>query len=197
MKTHLRRTGIGIGLLGLVTVATAAVAPTVIMPESRIWVEGTSNVRSYRCEAAEVKGVVETSGSVLDVSQLEGVVRSADVMVEVAGLDCGNGTMNGHMRKALKLAQHGAIHYRLQDYEVIATGGETHVRMTGMLEIAGTQKPITVEGVASPAANGAIRVRGSHAIRMTEFGVKPPSLMLGTMKVHDPVELNFDIVLRP
>jgi hypothetical protein len=30
---------------------------------------------------------------------------------------------------------------------------------------------------------------------MTEYGVKPPSLMLGTMKVGDPVTVSFDLVL--
>ena len=32
---------------------------------------------------------------------------------------------------------------------------------------------------------------------MTDYGVKPPSLMMGTMKVHDPVKLNFDVILKP
>lgn len=193
MNAYLRRAGIGIGLLGAVAVSTAAVIPTAITPESRIWVEGTSSVRSYRCEAAEVKGNVETIGSALDVAKLDGAVRTAEVFVEVAGLDCGNGTMNGHLRKALKADQHAAVRFHLQDYDVVTAGAETRVRLTGTLEIAGTQKPFTAEGVASGASDGTLRVQGSQTIRMTEFGVKPPSLMMGTMKVHDPVKLNFDV----
>ncbi len=30
---------------------------------------------------------------------------------------------------------------------------------------------------------------------MTEFGVKPPTLMLGTMKVHDKVVVRYEILL--
>jgi hypothetical protein len=31
---------------------------------------------------------------------------------------------------------------------------------------------------------------------MTEFGVKPPTLMLGTMKVGDKVKVGFDLYLK-
>jgi hypothetical protein len=31
---------------------------------------------------------------------------------------------------------------------------------------------------------------------MTEFGLRPPSLMLGTMKVRDKVTVNFDLYLK-
>ncbi len=33
-------------------------------------------------------------------------------------------------------------------------------------------------------------------LRMTEYGVKPPSLMLGTLKVADAVTVHFDVVLE-
>jgi hypothetical protein len=31
---------------------------------------------------------------------------------------------------------------------------------------------------------------------MTEFGLKPPTLMLGTMKVDERVTVGFDVVLK-
>jgi hypothetical protein len=31
---------------------------------------------------------------------------------------------------------------------------------------------------------------------MKDFGLKPPSLMMGTMKVDELVTVNFDVVLR-
>ena len=198
MKSHLRQVGFAIALLGTAVVSTAAIAPRDgFLPESRVWVEGTSSVRSYTCEAAEVKGKVDAGAAALDVAALAGVVKAVEVVVDAAALDCGNGTMNNHMRKALKVTEHGTISFRLADYQAVAAGAETQVKMNGTLEIAGKQQPITVTGVASAAADGAIRVKGSHTIKMTDYGVKPPSLMMGTMKVHDPVKLNFDVVLKP
>jgi hypothetical protein len=40
-----------------------------------------------------------------------------------------------------------------------------------------------------------IRFKGSKQFKMTEYGVKPPTLMLGTMKVGDPVTVSFDLAL--
>jgi hypothetical protein len=54
-----------------------------------------------------------------------------------------------------------------------------------------------IDAIATPADNGGLRVKGSKEFLMSEFGVKPPSLMLGTMKVRDKVKVNFDVVLRP
>jgi hypothetical protein len=31
---------------------------------------------------------------------------------------------------------------------------------------------------------------------MTEFGLKPPTLMLGTMKVDEKITVGFDVVLK-
>ena len=198
MKTHLRQAGIAIALLGGAAVVMGAARPAgVFLPESRIWVEGTSSVRSYSCEAAAVLGSVDAAVPALVATSLEGAVRGAEVVVDVAGLDCGNGTMNDHMRKALKAGEHGTISFRLNDYRVVATGPEAQVQIDGVLVIAGKEQQVTIDGTATDAAAGALRVKGSHAIKMTDFGVKPPSLMLGTMKVHDPVKLNFDIVLKP
>jgi hypothetical protein len=32
---------------------------------------------------------------------------------------------------------------------------------------------------------------------MTEWGVRPPTLMLGTMRVNPAVTIGFDVVLKP
>ena len=40
-------------------------------------------------------------------------------------------------------------------------------------------------------------MKGARAIKMSEYGVKPPTLILGTMKVRDQVTVSFDLVLNP
>lgn len=125
------------------------------------------------------------------------MVRSAEVSVSVAGLECGNATMNTHMRRALKGNAHPRITYRITSYEVTPAGeAEGTVKLNGTLAIAGTEKPVSIDATATTEP-GRLRVRGSKQIRMTEFGVRPPSLMMGTMKVHDPVAVRFDVLLKP
>ena len=53
---------------------------------------------------------------------------------------------------------------------------------------------LSVEAVARE--NGQLRVCGSKRLVMTEWGVRPPTLMLGTMKVNPSVTVGFDVVLK-
>jgi len=53
---------------------------------------------------------------------------------------------------------------------------------------------MTVE--ASEGASGMLHVVGTHELRMTEWGLKPPTLMLGTMKVDERVKVGFDLLLK-
>jgi polyisoprenoid-binding protein YceI len=162
-------------------------------PASKLWVEGTSSVRSYKCEATKINGGLDLQGEMpATVAELQAAVSGVDLTIPVAQLDCGNGTMNDHMRKALKTDANPMIKFNLTKHEVAANGAVT---MTGKLSIAGQEQPVTLTANATQE-NGGLRVKGSKQLKMTEFGVKPPSLMMGTMKVGDPVTVHFDLVLK-
>lgn len=178
---------------------TADRAGLPLQPESKLWLEGTSSVRSFTCRAARVDGTVATrpGSTSLAVGELEKTVGTADVSVAVAGLECGNGTMNGHLRKALKAEANPKVSYRITSYALTGAGeSEGKLKLNGTLTIAGTDRPVSIDATAVNEA-GRLRVRGSRRLRMTEFGVRPPTLMMGTMKVHDPVTVHFDVLLKP
>lgn len=198
MSRHPNRRLLVLALLAPVLTAQGTAAPELtVQPGSRLWVDGTSTVRSYRCSTSAVEGSAdaERAGSLADLA--DGVGR-VDVSVRVASLDCRNETMNGHMRNALKAREHPVIRFQAPSVAVTARGAEGTARTAGTLTIAGAERPVTLDAtVAEEASGGGIRVRGSTQLRMTEFGVRPPSLMLGTMRVHDPVTVHFDLVLKP
>ena len=50
-------------------------------------------------------------------------------------------------------------------------------------------------GALTLALAGTLRVRGSKPVDMTQWGVQPPSLMMGTMKVNRAATIHFDVVL--
>jgi polyisoprenoid-binding protein YceI len=116
---------------------------------------------------------------------------SGEITIPLSSLDCRNGTMNGHMRNALKAEQNPTIRFRATS---VAVSPEGAVRMTGPLTIAGQTRETTITGTAA-RQNGKLRVTGSKQLTMTDFGVQPPRLMAGTMRVHAPVTIGFDVVL--
>jgi polyisoprenoid-binding protein YceI len=175
-------------LAGFVAVTAFTVAPRnlSLSKDSRLWLEGTSTVRSYKCSASklDVTAIGEPTAAPAEI------VKTASLVVPVAQLDCGNKTMNEHMRKALKADKFQQISWTMTSYDVQGSS----VTVDGKLTIAGKENAIQLKGTGT-AENGVIRFKGSKQFKMTEYGVKPPSLMLGTMKVGDPVTVSFDLVL--
>ena len=168
-----------------------------LQAESKLWVGGTSSVRGWECKATTFAVTVESApNAAATVLAGEKAVGAVELTAPVGKLECGNGQMNGHMRKALKADEHAQIAFRLSSYELNRSNDSLLVTMTGSLTLGGTEKPIELVGVATGAPDGALRVAGTYALRMTDFGLKPPTLMFGRIKVHDLVKVGFDVVLK-
>lgn len=190
-------------LASMLCLAPAAVAwrtagdPLTLEPQSRIWVDGKSTVRKFSCKAPVFTVDVDASaGAVSAVLSANKAVRSASVRIPVEKMDCGNGTMNEHMMKALKGKENPTITFRITSYEVAKAGDGVDGKAIGELTLGGVTKTITVSAHATPQAGGTLRLVGSQEIRMTEFGLKPPTLMLGTLKVNELVKVSFDLLLK-
>ena len=169
-----------------------------LQPESRIWVNGTSTVRSFTCTAAVVEADVTTTGpnAASAVFAGEKAIDAVAVRIPAARLDCRNGTMNGHMLKAIKADAAPTIAFSLRSYDLLETGDEVTTKMKGTLSLGGTTRDIAIEAGLVQEPDGSLRVKGSHDLRLTEYGLKPPSLMMGSMKVGDLVKVNFDLLLK-
>jgi polyisoprenoid-binding protein YceI len=175
------------GMIALPALLAAAALPLSFQSGSRVWVSGTSTVRSWRCESTQVNGSAQAAGTELtQVAQ-----SSGEITIPISALDCRKGTMNGHMRTALKAAQNPTLRFRATSVAVTSEGA---VRMTGPLTIAGQSREVTINGTAA-RENGKLRVTGSKQINMMEYGVTPPRLMAGTMRVNPAVTIGFDVVL--
>jgi polyisoprenoid-binding protein YceI len=199
MRGHTKR-----ALAALLCLAPAAVAWTTVsnrlamQPQSRLWINGSSTMRSFECKAASFDANVESTGpgAVSAVLAGEKAVRGVEFKVPANRLDCGNGTMNEHMLKALKAKDHPEIVFRLASYETAKAAQGVEGSVTGTLTIGGVAKTITMSGTATEPEPGTLRVKGSHEIRMKEYGLKPPTLMLGTLKVDERVKVSFDLLLK-
>src|SRR6476469_4482255 len=191
MKTFLKTTLIAGAFAGL---AASSASAQMALPEnlalsssSKIWFDGTSNVKSFSCTAKKLDLDIASDADATPAK----IVKSASLSIPVSQIDCKNGKMNDHMREALKAEKNPTITWKLSSYRVDGTA----VVMNGTLTIAGKENPIELRGTGG-LDNGTITLKGTKVLKMTDFGVKPPSLMFGTMKVAEPVTVSFDLVLN-
>lgn len=125
-------------------------------------------------------------------------VRDVTVDVPVRTLLSGEGGLDKNLWKALKSEDHPRIRYRLAGYTLVPAGSPDtlHVRAEGTLEVAGVQRPVPLEVVALRGADGVV-LEGTASLRMSDFGVKPPRLMLGALRVGDRVAIRYHLVILP
>lgn len=195
MRNRITRLTLAATALVLLAGWRPAADPMLLKEGSRLWFDGTSTVRKWSCKAPTMNAAIDAdAGAPAAVLGGQKAVRTVEVTFPVAELDCENKTMNGHMWKALNAEQHKAITFTLTGYELVGTTALEGV-LQGTLLINGKTQPITVP-VKFAGADGALRVTGTYALKMTEWGVAPPKLMMGTLKVGETIDVHFDLLLH-
>lgn len=198
MKTQFKSTLLALAILVPASGAwTVANEQLVLQPQSRLWIDGTSTIRSFTCRAGEVNAVVEVNGANAIPGLLTGEkdVKAVQVTVPAEKMDCGNGKMNDHMRNALKVAENPTITFTLKDYDVTKNADGISGTINGTLDLGGVKKPISLQATGANEG-GMLHVNGVYELKMTEYGLKPPTLMFGRIKVGETVKVGFDLLLK-
>ena len=198
MRSPFSHLAITAAALALIAATPRVTTGSLILREgSKLWFDGTSTLRSWSCTADKIDATLSTPDESVVANTLDGKEVAGTVQVDfpVSKLECKNGTMNEHMRKALKATEHTTIRFALDTYELTRSSAVAGA-LQGTLLLSGKTLPISVPVTFGTAADGALRVTGKVPVTMTEWGIKPPTLMLGSIKVGPIVTVNFDLQLQ-
>jgi polyisoprenoid-binding protein YceI len=111
-------------------------------------------------------------------------------------LKSGKDAMDKNAYKALKLDKNPNISFTAATATITAaTATDFTVKAIGKLNIAGA--PVDAEIIATGKINAdkSITVTGTKKISMKDYGMTPPSFMMGTIKTGNDVTLKFDLKL--
>src|SRR3954469_4230060 len=122
-----------------------------LQPTSKLWVEGGSTIKAWSCKADDVNATVEAAGANAVTQTLAGekAIKTVDVALTVEKMDCGSGTMNDHMRNALKAKDFQSISFHLNSYDVARNTDGVAGTLNGTLTLGGVKKAIAI-----PATGG-------------------------------------------
>ena len=98
----------------------------------------------------------------------------------------------GNALKSLGEKRNPTISFRAATVESVPGG----YRLDGTLTINGTARPQVLDVVAAEE-DGAVRLSFDVTLRQTDFGIKPFSLMMGTVKVADEVRVTLEAEYTP
>lgn len=168
---------------------------------TRIWFDADATLGHFKGEAKQFSGWAD----VPDGETLQGV--TGKVEIQVASFKTGIGMRDGHLRGDMQADRFPTILFELS--AVTRDGAQERVTAVG-LAATPEMRPVLLSGaltirdqkrdVEIPAlmhmSGDSLRVFGRLPTRFTDFGMKPPSRMLGTTKVKNDIVLAFDALFR-
>lgn len=170
----------------------------VLRPESRLWLEGSSNLHDWSCDATEVSAemIVRTNRDSSTQAETPTTVDRVTVSVPVQRIECANRQMNGNLRKTLRAKDHPVIEFSMTGGELGAPAekGRLTVSARGDLTVAGTTLAIALEAEGRDTGDGALRITGAQEILMTDYGISPPTALMGLLKTDNRVLVRFDLI---
>ena len=160
---------------------------------TQMWVEGTSTIHDWECSVGRVDGIIGMDPD--PVNNL--AIVSTQITVPVSSLDCDNKTMNKKLAKALKLDSNPSILFELETATRSGVGSDLsdQIEAQGFLMIAGQTRRITLSGITASSDGDRMSFSGSAEILMSDFNIKAPTALLGTIKTGDKVTVHFELVL--
>ena len=199
MKTFNFNTGKTRGILGRMLALVLAISlnaftvneqtPFKVAGGSQIKVNGTSNIHDWTMNATNF---VCEGTYVLAGTQLQDVT-ALSFTLPVTNLKGKEDLLNTRAHKALKAAQHNKITFKLTNATVVSA--QKIIKANGNLTIGGVTKPVTLQTTYTINGDEVI-CKGSKSIKMSEFGIKAPTFMMGALKVADEVTIDLTLKLK-
>jgi hypothetical protein len=169
--------------------------PGVGVGNADVKVLGTSNLHDWSMEDKFVTCAAQfiyQQGKALPVSL---TVFSFSFLVH--DLKSGKSGMDSKAYDALKAKTNDNIVFVSSSSRIIP-GAKNQFTVTskGSLTIAGVAKPVTLTAACSLKAYGTITCAGTDTLLMSDYQIKPPTYMLGTLRTGNRLTIDFNMIVQ-
>jgi polyisoprenoid-binding protein YceI len=155
--------------------------------ETSVTIRGTSSLHEWQMQGTTIGGIIETDPETWKIDGPKSAL--AKVSVPVASVRSDHDRMDRIMREALKTPE---ITYEMTSSSLLKTTGNSFVvRTSGKLSIAGVSREVALDITVQRNADRRYVLTGQAPIRMTDYGIKPPVAMMGTLKTGNDVTVAF------
>jgi polyisoprenoid-binding protein YceI len=186
-------------LAAIAWLATLAPAPradadmvkyTPVPEKSEVYFSATYPMGNFGGRTSDIDG--EFSANPFDLrAGVTGVLR-----IKVSSLRTGDRGRDRDMYRMLSVDRYPEIRFTIDRIEAtfpsIADRTDVLLTINGIMSIRGTDRPMTFPGRAR-VRDGRLWVRGETELKMSHFGIKPPTRFF--VSVKDTLMVNFDITL--
>jgi len=164
---------------------------------ARVTIAGTSNIHAYTASTTAVRvtrAQLGIDGPDAWANVLKpGAIEAFEVAIPASTLTSPKEGLDKNMHKALKVQEYADITFGLVRLETSNTA-DGCARAIGLLRIAGVEKEVAFD-ITTKRIGSSLSVQGTLDLLMTDYGIKPPTAMLGMLKTDPRVTVTFETVL--
>ena len=153
---------------------------------SRVWFDGVGTFGPFTATTSSLEGWAELPESGLGEAR-------GEIRMHPATLKTGIGLRDRHLRQELDTDHFPLITMAVERVtaSTLASGAETSVVIQGALTVKGQAHSVSFSGTAALRGD-TLAVQARTPLTFTALGMKPPTRMLGTTRVHDEFVLRFE-----
>jgi polyisoprenoid-binding protein YceI len=164
---------------------------TYSISKAQMTISGTSSLHDWKSDVKKVTGQVTATVNNGALASINGTF----INVDVYSIKSAKGSMmDNNTYSTLKAKKFPTIAYQLTQSKVTGTRGNVaNVAASGVLTLAGQARAIDMAVTATVLGNGDLQIQGTKTIKMSDFGIDPPTFMLGSLKTGDDVTIQFNV----
>jgi polyisoprenoid-binding protein YceI len=154
-------------------------------------IKGTSTLHDWEMKSVN-KGTCEVVFS-LDAADKITAISELQFTIAAESIKSGHSVMDKNAYKAMNTDKYKNISFVLSSAAITPSVTNVYqVKVTGNLTISGVTKKTELAGTAkyNPTDKSFV-LFGSKTFKMSEYGVKPPTVMMGTIKTGDQITVSF------
>ena len=163
---------------------------------ARVSIAGTSNIHEYTASTAKLRVMqiklapsVTGAGFWTEIVK-PGAIEAFEIAIPAATLSSPKEGLDKNMHKALNVEKFPDITFKLARLE----GAPGSLRGVGTLRIAGVEREVVL-ALTTEQRDNTLTVKGRLPLLMTDYGIKPPTALLGMLKTDPKVTVSFETVL--
>ena len=150
-------------------------------------VSGTSTLHDWDMPSSTATGnmvATEAGGKLTEI-------KSLNITMPAESIKSGKKAMDNKAYEALKTNKNKNVVFTLRS---ASKSGDTWT-LTGTFNIAGTTKQVSLRA-KEIASGGVYGLSGTYSFKLTDYGITPPTAMMGTVKTGDEVKISFNVKFK-
>ncbi len=164
-----------------------------IQSQSSLKVEGKTNINSFTCvirSYGKSDTLIYKSGGAGLLRQIQ---LAGSMQIQIHNFDCYHKVMTKDLQKTLKADDHPVMHIRFISFSKNPSTIKSFEKISGNVEIelAGVKKYFEVQYTIYAKEQGKMELTGVRQILFSDFNLKPPSKLGGTIKVRNELDVEF------